>query len=56
MACVVGGIVLWLCSIVGFESYISQIACGATVFIVRIIAVKYQITLPILKGEPSDDK
>ena len=56
MACVVGGIVLWLCSIVGFESYISQIACGATVFIVRIIAVKYKITLPILKGEPVDDK
>lgn len=56
MACVVGGIVLWLCYIVGFESYISQIACGASVFIVRIIAVKYQITLPILKGEPSDDK
>ena len=51
-----GGIVLWLCSIVGFESYISQIACGATVFIVRIIAVKYKITLPILKGEPVDDK
>ena len=56
MACVVGGIVLWLCYLIGLENYISQIACGATVFIVRIIAVKYKVTLPILKGEPENDK
>ena len=56
MACVVGGIVLWLCYLIGLENYISQIACGATVFIVRIIAVKYKVTLPILKGEPEDNK
>ena len=56
MACVVGGIVLWLCYLIGLENYISQIACGATVFITRIIAVKYKVTLPILKGEPENDK
>ena len=55
MACVIGGIVLWLCYLIGLESYLSQIACGASVFIVRIIAVKYKVTLPILKGEPEDD-
>ena len=55
MACVVGGIVLWLCYLIGLENYISQIACGASVFIVRIIAVKYKVTLPILKGEPEND-
>lgn len=56
MACVVGGMVYWLCDYVGMENYLSQIACGASVFIVRIIAVKYKVTLPILKGEPEDVK
>lgn len=56
MACVVGGMVYWLCDYVGMENYLSQIACGASVFIVRIIAVKYKVTLPILKGEPKDVK
>ena len=27
---------------------------GVTVFLVRILAVKYQITLPILKGDPEN--
>ena len=29
---------------------------GVTVFIVRILAVKYQITLPILKGDEENSK
>ncbi len=51
MACVIGGICLWICTSLGFEDYLSQIICGVTVFVTRIIAVKYEITLPILKGE-----
>lgn len=56
MACVVGGVVYWLCYLLGLENYLSQIACGITVFVVRILAVKYRITLPILKGEPENEK
>ncbi len=52
MACVIGGIAYWLCSLMGMEAYLAQIICGVTVFVVRIIAVKYEVTLPILKGEP----
>ena len=55
MACVAGGIVYWLCLQVNLESYMSQIIGGATVFLVRILAVKYQITLPILKGENDEE-
>lgn len=51
MACVLGGIVFWLTTIWGMEDYMSQIICGITVFLTRIIAVKYEITLPILRGE-----
>lgn len=51
MACVLGGIVFWICSVFGMEDYLAQILCGVTVFLARIIAVKYKITLPILRGE-----
>ena len=50
MACVVGGITYWLCHVVGMESYGCQLVGGSTVFLARILAVKYHICLPILKG------
>ena len=51
MACVIGGVAYWLCSLIGFDPTISQIICGITVFLARVLAVRYEITLPILKGE-----
>lgn len=50
MACVVGGITYWLCHVAGMESYGCQLVGGSTVFLARILAVKYHICLPILKG------
>lgn len=55
MACVVGGIAYWICALAGVESYISQIVSGSTVFLTRVLAVKYHITLPILKGDPEHE-
>ncbi len=55
MACVVGGIAYWICTLAGVESYISQIVSGSTVFLTRVLAVKYHITLPILKGDPEHE-
>ena len=52
MACVFGGIAYWICSLLDFDDTVSQIICGTTVFLARVLAVKYEITLPILKGEP----
>lgn len=51
MACVVGGAVYWLCTLTGSEAYLAQIVCGITVFVTRILSVKYKICLPTLKGE-----
>lgn len=51
MACVVGGIVYWLCHLMGMDVVVTQIISGSSVFITRILAVKYQICLPVLKGE-----
>lgn len=56
MACVVGGLVYWLCLQSGIENYLSQILGGTTVFLTRILAVKYHLTLPILKGDESGNE
>ncbi|BEG98349.1 trimeric intracellular cation channel family protein [Bacteroides sedimenti] len=51
MACVVGGLCFWGCSSLGMDSMLVQSISGASVFLVRILAVKYNICLPKLKGE-----
>ena len=51
MACVIGGLVYWICLMLDMESVLAQIIGGITVFVARILAVKYKITLPILKGD-----
>ena len=56
MACVVGGIAYWICDLAGIESYGCQLIGGLVVFLTRILAVKYHICLPILKGgEEAED-
>lgn len=55
IACVIGGIAYWICTSMEMESYLSQIVSGSTVFFTRVIAVKYHITLPILKGDPEHE-
>lgn len=50
-ACLVGGGVYMLCYILGCGHIVSGIACGLTVMAVRLLAVKYKLSLPHLKGE-----
>lgn len=50
MACVVGGLVYWVCAVMRVDDYLCQVACGVVVFLTRILAVKYKICLPILSG------
>ena len=56
MACVVGGIAYWICDLVGIESYGCQLIGGLVVFLTRILAVKYHICLPILKGSEEPEE
>lgn len=51
MACILGGIAYCFCLYLNLETFIAQCCCGFVVFIIRILAVKYQICLPKLKGE-----
>lgn len=50
MACLVGGVVYWLCDLMALGQFLAPIISGISVFVVRIVAVKYKIGLPILKG------
>ena len=50
-ACLVGGGVYMLCDLMGCDHIMSGVACGLTVMAVRLLAVKYKLSLPHLKGE-----
>ncbi len=51
MACMIGGLVYYVCRWLGLDPIMTQLLGGFTIFLVRVLAVKYQIGLPILKGE-----
>jgi uncharacterized membrane protein YeiH len=55
MACVIGALVYCMCDRLGMEVHMTQIMCGAAVFIVRILAVKYNICLPVLTGGDEEE-
>lgn len=52
-ACLAGGICYWLTGCVGFSPLWSQLSCALTVIGLRIAAVRYGWSLPILKVDPS---
>ena len=49
MACVIGGIVFGICMFFDLNIFITHILCGTSVFLTRILSVKYHICLPTLK-------
>ncbi len=53
-ACLAGGIIYWLVALVGFSPLAAQICCGVTVISLRIAAVHYHWSLPILHVDPKD--
>ena len=53
LACVIGGMVYGVCyHLLGLDTVSSGLICGSTVIIMRLLAVKYGLHLPTLKGEP----
>ena len=51
MACVIGGVIYWGLDRLGVDAALTQVISGCCIFVVRAVAVKYQICLPIPKGE-----
>lgn len=56
LACVAGGMIYWICQLCGAEPVICQVSGGVTVFLTRVLAVKYNICLPILAGHEETEK
>lgn len=49
LACVAGGIVYFICYQFPFSASVSEATAALTVIIIRVIAVKYHIQLPLLR-------
>ena len=54
LACIIGGITYYFSLMLFDNLVIVQIISSASIFITRIIAVKYEIGLPHIKGEECD--
>lgn len=54
MACVVGGVIFGIFYMLDMPPTVSHLACGAAVFLTRVLAVKYHICLPTLRPEKED--
>lgn len=51
IACVFGGFVYWICMKLGCPEIPTQITAALSVIVLRMVAAKYHIHLPTLKGE-----
>ena len=51
MACVFGGIVYWICYRLAYAPHLTQVLAALTVIATRIVAVKYKLSLPRLRGD-----
>ena len=51
LACVFGGFVYYVCDKLALPLHITQSISAISVFIARVVSVRYHICLPVLKGE-----
>jgi uncharacterized membrane protein YeiH len=51
MACIIGASAFCLMTYFGFNMVVVQVTTAVIVFVIRILAIKYKLQLPVLKGE-----
>ena len=56
MASIAGGIVYWLLLLLQVNVVVASVSTFLIVCIIRFIAVRYHVSLPILRNEESEDK
>ena len=54
LACVVGGLVYYTCFIFNLNPEFTQILSAFSIILTRILAVRFHISLPVLKGNDTD--
>ena len=50
-ACIIGGVVYYACLHLHLDNVACGLICGAAVFLTRLVAVRFKLQLPTLKGE-----
>lgn len=55
LASVIGGFVYWLCDSLDFTHGVTEITTAAIVIIVRVLAVKFQICMPLVDPEEKEE-
>ncbi|MDE6299537.1 MAG: trimeric intracellular cation channel family protein [Muribaculaceae bacterium] len=55
-ACLAGALVYWILLEAGCSDLTQQLACAATIIILRVLALKYNLSLPILSGYSNPEK
>lgn len=51
-ACLLGAVVYWVILELGGSGFAQQISCAATVIILRVLALRYSLSLPVLAPLP----
>lgn len=51
IACLIGGLIYFLCEKLGVDVSVTQLLCALSVALTRIVAVRFKIGLPHIKGE-----
>ena len=55
--CIAGGVLYWLCGLLGGSSVVQQMACAVLVIAVRFFAVKHNWSMPGIKiQKPEKDE
>ena len=49
-ACLAGALVYWIIMVCGGSPVVQQLSCAATVIILRVLALKYNLSLPVLNS------
>lgn len=55
-ACIAGGIAYWIVGCAGGSDIFQQSACAVTVIALRMLAIHYNWSLPVLKYSPREDR
>lgn len=55
-ACLAGGFIYWITKYLECPAYVSQISCAMTIMVIRFLALKYNLSLPVLNDIPRRNK
>lgn len=53
-ACIAGGLIYWLVGLLGFNTTVQAIVCGAFIIVLRFFAVKHNLQFPIMQDYEDD--